>query len=74
MTPSRWGAVLFSRLIWMVWLLLGAVTAQHLWAIRAGEPVAGLGTVAGHPSDRPVLPPPALMRWERTNDGVLLRE
>ncbi len=30
-----------------------------------GEPVAGLGTAAGHPPDRPLLPPMAMRAWER---------
>jgi len=33
-------------------------------------PVAGLGTVAGHPPDRPLLSPGAMRAWERAQHGI----
>ncbi len=34
-----------------------------------GRPVAGLGTAAGHPADRPLLSPAAMRAWERWSEG-----
>jgi hypothetical protein len=47
--------------------VLGIVLAFASYAVDsfAGRPVAGLGTVRGHPPDRPLLPPLALCDWER---------
>jgi hypothetical protein len=47
-------------------LLAGILLAfgEYVRESYAGEPVAGLGTAAGHPGDRPRLPPAALRGWE----------
>ena len=52
------------RLLWTG--LAGLVTAFAWYGVQSfqGVPVAGLGTVAGHPADRPLLPPHAMRAWE----------
>ncbi|MFT6143174.1 MAG: hypothetical protein ACJAZO_000519 [Myxococcota bacterium] len=66
---SDWAKGFASR------LLAGALTALALlffvymddsWHNR---PVAGLGTAAGHPGDRPLLPPRQMRQWERQKLG-----
>lgn len=61
---ASWAAGFAKRL-----LLAGLVVVALVWgelrqAAAANQPVAGLGTVAGHPPDRPRLPPVALYLWE----------
>ncbi len=59
-------------------LLAGALIAitlcfgDYFWNDAHGLPVAGLGTAAGHPPDRPLLPPGAMRRWEAQNHGILI--
>ena len=61
-------------------LLAGALIAitlcfgDYFWNDAYGLPVAGLGTAAGHPPDRPLLPPGAMRRWEAENHGILARD
>ena len=54
-------------------LLLGILLAygEYVRESLSGEPVAGLGTVAGHPPDRPRLAPQALRRWERAESPFI---
>jgi hypothetical protein len=54
-------------------LVLGIVLAygEYVRESLSGEPVAGLGTAAGHPPDRPRLAPHALRRWERAESPFI---
>lgn len=45
-------------------VIVVASFGEYVRASLAHEPVAGLGTVRGLPTDRPVLPPFELRRWE----------
>lgn len=45
-------------------VLVLAASGTYVQQSIAQRPVAGLGTVAGHPSDRPLLPPQAMRAWE----------
>lgn len=51
-------------------LVLGVALAFTQYVIDSfeGRPVAGLGTVGGHPPDRPRLPPAQLRFWDLTRD------
>lgn len=55
---------LAGRLLSTALLLIVCAAAQYTWESSREQPVAGLGTAAGHPSDRPLLPPRAMRRWE----------
>ena len=63
---EAWARKFARRMMWTV--LAGIVLAfvEYAEASFAGRPVAGLGTVAGHPTDRPRLPAAQLLRWEQT--------
>jgi hypothetical protein len=43
---------------------LGLACATYVDDSLSGRPVAGLGTAAGHPTDRPLLAPAAMAVWE----------
>ena len=60
------------RLLVAVVVCLCLVFGEYVRESLAREPVAGLGTVAGHPADRPRLPPAQLIAWERVNGRELL--
>jgi 1,4-dihydroxy-2-naphthoate octaprenyltransferase len=64
---------LVQRLLVSALLAIALCFADYFWADAHGLPVAGLGTAAGHPPDRPVLAPLAMRRWEALNKGVLVR-
>jgi 4-hydroxybenzoate polyprenyltransferase len=58
---------LASRVLGLGLLALALAFADHLRADFAGEPVAGLGTAAGFPADRPQLPPALMRAWEASH-------
>jgi len=64
-----WAGALFARLLVFGWVLLALVSVEYVRESFADEPVAGLGTAAGFPPDRPRLPPAAMRRWERLQAG-----
>lgn len=66
--------VLVQRLLVGALIAISLCLGDYFWNDARGLPVAGLGTAAGHPPDRPVLPPGAMRRWEAQNNGVLLRQ
>ena len=55
---SRLGALLLAGIALAFW--------DYAWDSFHDRPVAGLGTAAGHPPDRPLLPPDQMRIWERT--------
>ena len=59
------------RLLVSVLLCLALVFGEYVRQSLAGEPVAGLGTVAGCPADRPRLSPRELIAWEKANGKEL---
>lgn len=61
---ARWAGRFGGRVLVSVVLVIAVCLADYVRASLAQEPVAGLGTVAGHPADRPRLPPSAMRRWE----------
>jgi 4-hydroxybenzoate polyprenyltransferase len=61
---AGWAVELAWRLGASTALVVCTVAWAHLDAITDGRPVAGLGTVAGHPADRPLLPPLEMLAWE----------
>ena len=61
---EAWARGTAKRLMWMGAAGLALATVEYARASFAGEPVAGLGTHAGHPSDRPVLSPAQMRVWE----------
>lgn len=70
---ERQARELARRLLAGALLAIGLCFADYFYAMALGQPVAGLGTAAGHPADRPLLPPAAMRQWERANGGVLWR-
>ncbi len=58
---ESWARGLTNRLLLALVIGVGLAFGQYVVDSVEGRPVAGLGTVAGHPPDRPRLPP-ALMR------------
>lgn len=61
---EAWARGLASRLLVTALVGLGLALGEYARESLAGEPVAGLGTAAGHPPDRPRLPPDELAHWE----------
>lgn len=59
-----WAVELARRLGWSTACVVMLAAAEYVRESVAEEPVAGLGTLAGHPTDRPRLPPRALAAWE----------
>ncbi len=70
---SRWAMRYARRVLVSAAVVVGASFAEYVRQSLADEPVAGLGTAAGHPSDRPRLPPLEMRLWELRNGGVLRR-
>ena len=68
---EAWARGLARRLLFTGLVGLGLAFAEYAIESVRGEPVAGLGTAAGHPSDRPRLPPAELARWERAVGDVV---
>jgi len=65
--------VFAQRTLLTVVIMLLLVFSEYAHESYAGEPVAGLGTAAGHPADRPRLPPRAMAAWERINGSEFQR-
>ena len=61
---SAWARGFTSRLLVTGLVGLALALGAYVRDDMAGRPVAGLGTAAGHPSDRPRLPPAAMAVWE----------
>lgn len=59
-----WARGMANRLFVAGLVVLVLVLGTYGDQVRRGVPVAGLATVAGHPHDRPLLPPRALRQWE----------
>ncbi|TNE84331.1 MAG: hypothetical protein EP330_29375 [Deltaproteobacteria bacterium] len=55
---------LAKRLLSTALVLVVCALSQYVWQSAQNRPVAGLGTAAGHPSDRPLLPPRRMRQWE----------
>lgn len=55
---------LAGRLLSTALLLVATAFGQYAWQSAHHEPVAGLGTAAGQPADRPLLPPSKMRQWE----------
>jgi 1,4-dihydroxy-2-naphthoate octaprenyltransferase len=64
---EAWARGTAKRLLWMGAAGLLLATVEYVRASFAGEAVAGLGTHAGHPTDRPRLPPAQMRMWELAN-------
>lgn len=68
---SAWALRYARRVLVSVAVLVGACFVEYALQSFAHEPVAGLGTVAGHPADRPRLAPAQMRSWEARH-GVFL--
>lgn len=62
---SDWAKGFASRLLAGALTALALLFAVYLDDSFHNRPVAGLGTAAGHPGDRPLLPPTQMRQWER---------
>jgi 4-hydroxybenzoate polyprenyltransferase len=62
---EQWARGAARRLLITTLVGFGLASAEYIRESYSGVPVAGLGTAAGHPSDRPCLPPRELAQWER---------
>ena len=61
---SAWAKGFANRLLAGALLGLAVLVGLYIDDSVHGRPVAGLGTVAGHPDDRPLLPPGRMRQWE----------
>lgn len=60
----------FARRLGLVLgLAIGLALVPYVVDSFFDRPVAGLATAAGHPPDRPLLPPSAMRHWERSTSG-----
>ena len=71
---AAWADLLFRRLLRFAWGLLALMYVPYFWHSYYGQPVAGLGTAAGHPDDRPRLSPSMMRMWELQQGAELLDE
>lgn len=62
---SSWAKSFASRLFLSALAALALLIGIYLDDSWHNRPVAGLGTAAGHPNDRPLLPPHQMRQWER---------
>jgi len=69
---ATWALGFTRRLLWAGLLGLAAATHAYVDASLAQRPVAGLGTAAGHPDDRPRLSPREMRLWEAGRGGTPL--
>jgi hypothetical protein len=69
---DSWTRSLSWRLLAMAVVGVSLSLADYLYQSYHDIPVAGLGTVAGHPSDRPRLSPRKMRIWEAEN-GMLIK-
>lgn len=67
---ARWGARYGGRVLVAVAVIISLCLVDYGRASLRRQPVAGLGTAAGHPSDRPRLPPALMRLWEREH-GII---
>lgn len=67
---AKWGARFGGRVLVSVAVIIGLCLVDYGRASFRHEPVAGLGTAAGHPSDRPRLPPALMRLWEHEH-GII---
>jgi len=65
---ESWARGFANRLLVALLLGVGLAFGQYVIDSLQGRPVAGLGTVGGHPPDRPRLPPAQLRFWDMTRN------
>ncbi len=58
------------RLGWVLAVAIVLAFLPYLVDSVRNRPVAGLGTAAGHPPDRPLLAPSAMRQWERSRAAL----
>lgn len=68
---AAWARGFTQRLLWVGLIGLAGAFADYARDSYQGRPVAGLGTQAGHPPDRPLLPPREMRLWEARSGLVL---
>jgi hypothetical protein len=68
---ASWAKGFTQRLLWVGLVGLLGAFLDYAWDSHEGRPVAGLGTAAGHPTDRPRLPPRQMRVWEHRSGDVL---
>ena len=68
---SAWALRFARRVLVSVVVLVGVSFADYVRQSYADEPVAGLGTAAGRPTDRPHLAPRQLRIWEISHGAIL---
>lgn len=66
-----WALRYARRVLVSAALLIGLCFIEYARQSYAREPVAGLGTSAGRPADRPHLPPHEMRVWEARNGDIL---
>lgn len=66
---ERFARALAGRMLASGLAVVALVLGVYLGEVARGAPVAGLGTAAGHPGDRPLLGPRAMRQWERAQQG-----
>lgn len=69
----QWANTFVSRLLVSGVLIVVVTTGQYFYDSAHGLPVAGMGTAAGHPTDRPILSPNRMRAWEarmRVHDNI----
>ena len=69
---ASWALGFTRRLLWAGLIGLGAASVDYVRASFSDQPVAGLGTQRGHPSDRPRLAPREMRLWEAAHGGALV--
>jgi 4-hydroxybenzoate polyprenyltransferase len=68
---AEWALRYAKRVLVAALVLVGLCLGEYVRESYANEPVAGLGTPAGHPPDRPRLPPMQLRVWEMRQGGII---
>lgn len=58
------------RLGWVLAVAIALAFVPYVVDSAGDRPVAGLGTAAGHPPDRPRLGPSAMRQWERARGAL----
>ena len=61
---ASWALGFTRRLLWVGLAGVLAAGIAYVDDSLRDRPVAGLGTAAGHPPDRPMLPPQSMRMWE----------
>jgi len=69
---ERHARVFTKRLFYSALMCLSVVLCDYVWDSAQAQPVAGLSTTRGRPTDRPLLPPHEMRGWERDNGGHFL--